>query len=168
MSIAAITLPQQLDDLRGEICQMLPPYEAEDWRQRFNDAADTNLQNVWPQFARWLLLDDEHGVYQYADTDERRNLIVRAAMGNVIDYDVIFSTVVSATGAGYAAAYSANRAAIYRSAYPAAYALYVAAHVSADRADLAAHSHATAHFAAGKPDAAKAQAAELIRLMEVA
>lgn len=166
MSNAVITLPRQLDDLRGEICQLLPPYEAEDWRQRFNGAADTNLHNVWPQFARWLLLDDEHGVYQYADTDERRNLIVRAAMGNTIDYDVIFSAAVSATGAGYAAAYSANSAAIYRAAYPAAYALYVAAHVSAGRADLAAHAHTTAHFAAGRTGAAKAQAEQLIRLME--
>ena len=166
MSLAANTLPQQLDDLRGEICQLLPPYEAEDWRQRFDDAAaDTDLSRVWDQFSRWLLLDDDLGVIQYADTDEQRNLIVRAANGCSVDYDVLFRAAVSAAAGGYAAAYSANPAEIYQGAYPVAYALYTAAHVNADRADLAANAHVVAHMAAWKYGAAQAQAAELIRLM---
>ena len=167
MSIAAATLPKQLDDLRGEIYRLLPPYEAESWQCRFDDAAaDTDLSRVWDQFSRWLLLDDNLGVIQYADTDEQRNLIVRAANGCRVDYDVIFGAAVSAVGGGYAAAYSANPAVIYKSAYPPAYALYTAAHVNADRTDLAAYAHAVAHMAAGRTDAVQAQAAELIRLME--
>ena len=166
MSIAAATLPKQLDDLRGEIYRLLPPYEAESWQCRFDDAAaDTDLSRVWDQFSRWLLLDDNLGVIQYADTDEQRNLIVRAANGCSIDYDVLFRAAVSAAAGGYAAAYSANPAEIYQGAYPVAYALYTAAHVNADRADLAANAHVVAHMAAWKYGAAQAQAAELIRLM---
>ena len=166
MSIAAATLPKQLDDLRGEIYRLLPPYEAESWQCRFDDtAADADLSRVWDQFSRWLLLDDDLGVIQYADTDEQRNLIVRAANGCRVDYDVLFRAAVSAAGGGYAAAYSANPAVIYKSAYPPAYALYTAAHVNADRADLAANAHVVAHMTAWKYGAAQAQAAELIRLM---
>ena len=166
MSIAAATLPPQLADLRGEIYRLLPPYEAESWQCRFDDAAaDTDLSRVWDQFSRWLLLDDNLGVIQYADTDEQRNLIVRAANGCSIDYDVLFRAAVSAAAGGYAAAYSANPAEIYQGAYPVAYALYTAAHVNADRADLAANAHVVAHMAAWKYGAAQAQAAELIRLM---
>ena len=166
--IIAAALPQQLADLRGEICQLLPPYEAEDWRQRFDDAAaDTDLSRVWDQFSRWLLLDDDLGVIQYADTDEQRSLITRAANGCSIDYDVLFRAAVSATAGGYAAAYSANRAEIYQGVYPVTYALYTAAHVNADRADLAANAYATAHFAAGRTDAAQAQAEQLLSLMRI-
>ena len=166
MSIAA-TLPKQLDDLRGEIYRLLPPYEAEDWRQRFDDAAEhADLHGVWPQFALWLLINNQYGVIQYARTERQHTLIANATIGGPIDCDAIFKAAVHATSAGYAAAYSDNSAAIRKSAYPAGYALYTAAHIAADRADLAATAHATAHFAAGRTDAAQAQAAELIRLME--
>ena len=168
MSIAATTLPPQLTDLRGEICQLLPPYEAESWRQQFDDAAEerADLHNVWPQFALWLLLDNEYGVIQYARTERQRTLIASATIGGPIDYDAIFKAAVHATSAGYAAAYSDNSVVIRKSAYPAGYALYTAAHIAADRADLAATAHATAHFAAGRTDFVQAQAAELIRLIE--
>ena len=97
MSIA-ISPTQQLTDLRDEICRLLPPYEAEDWRQRFDDtAADTDLSRVWDQFSRWLLLNEQMGVYQYAKTDEQRTLITRAAIGGTVDYDVLFRAAVSAT-----------------------------------------------------------------------
>ena len=168
MSIAAATLPPQLADLRGEIYRLLPPYEAESWQYRFDDtAADADLSRVWDQFSRWLLLDDNLGVIQYADTDEQRSLITRAANGCSIDYDVLFRAAVSATAGGYAAAYSANRAEIYQGVYPVTYALYTAAHVNADRADLAANAYATAHFAAGRTDAAQAQAEQLLSLMRI-
>ena len=168
MSIAAATLPPQLADLRGEIYRLLPPYEAESWQCRFDDtAADADLSRVWDQFSRWLLLDDNLGVIQYADTDEQRSLITRAANGCSIDYDVLFRAAVSATAGGYAAAYSANRAEIYQGVYPVTYALYTAAHVNADRADLAANAYATAHFAAGRTDAAQAQAEQLLSLMRI-
>ena len=168
MSLAATTLPPQLADLRGEIYRLLPPYEAESWQYRFDDtAADTDLSRVWDQFSRWLLLDDNLGVIQYADTDEQRSLITRAANGCSIDYDVLFRAAVSATAGGYAAAYSANRAEIYQGVYPVTYALYTAAHVNADRADLAANAYATAHFAAGRTDAAQAQAEQLLSLMRI-
>ena len=169
MSIAAATLPKQLDDLRGEIYRLLPPYEAESWQCRFDDAAaDTDLSRVWDQFSRWLLLDDNLGVIQYADTDEQRALISRAAIGGTVDYNVIFNAAVSATAGGYAAAYSANPAVIYKSAYPPAYALYTAAHVNADRADLAANAHAVAHMAAWRYGGAQAQAEQLLELMRSA
>ena len=168
MSLAATTLPQQLGDLRAEIYRLLPPYEAESWQYRFDDtAADADLSRVWDQFSRWLLLDDDLGVIQYADTDEQRSLITRAANGCSIDYDVLFRAAVSATAGGYAAAYSANRAEIYQGVYPVTYALYTAAHVNADRADLAANAYATAHFAAGRTDAAQAQAEQLLSLMRI-
>ena len=167
MSIA-ISPTQQLTDLRAEIYRLLPPYEAEDWRQRFDDtAADTDLSRVWDQFSRWLLLNEQMGVYQYAKTDEQRTLITRAAIGGTVDYDVFFGAAVSATAGGYAAAYSANRAEIYQGVYPVTYALYTAAHVNADRADLAANAYATAHFAAGRTDAAQAQAEQLLSLMRI-
>ena len=167
MSIA-ISPTQQLADLRGEIYRLLPPYEAESWQYRFDDtAADADLSRVWDQFSRWLLLDDNLGVIQYADTDEQRSLITRAANGCSIDYDVLFRAAVSATAGGYAAAYSANRAEIYQGVYPVTYALYTAAHVNADRADLAANAYATAHFAAGRTDAAQAQAEQLLSLMRI-
>ena len=166
MSLAVTTLPKQLDDLRGEIYRLLPPYEAERWQCRFDDtAADADLSRVWDQFSRWLLLDDDLGVIQYADTDEQRALITRAANGCSIDYDVLFRAAVSATAGGYAAAYSANPAVIYKSAYPPAYALYTAARVNADRADLAANAHVVAHMAAWKYGAAQSQAEQLIKLM---
>ncbi|MCB1718427.1 MAG: hypothetical protein KDK05_25110 [Candidatus Competibacteraceae bacterium] len=166
MSIAAATLPPQLADLRGEIYRLLPPYEAESWQYRFDDtAADADLSRVWDQFSRWLLLDDNLGVIQYADTDEQRSLITRAANGCSIDYDVLFRAAVSATAGGYAAAYSANRAEIYQDVYPVTYALYTAAHVSADRADLAANAHVVAHMTAWKYGAAQAQAEQLLSLM---
>ena len=169
MSIAAATLPPQLADLRGEIYRLLPPYEAESWQSRFDDtAADTDLSRVWDQFSRWLLLDDNLGVIQYADTDEQRALISRAAIGGTVDYNVIFNAAVSATAGGYAAAYSANPAVIYKSAYPPAYALYTAAHVNADRADLAANAHAVAHMAAWRYGGAQAQAEQLLSLMRSA
>ena len=166
MSIAAATLPPQLADLRAEIYRLLPPYEAEDWRQRFDDtAADTDLSRVWDQFSRWLLLNEQMGVYQYAKTDEQRTLITRAAIGGTVDYDVLFRAAVSATAGGYAAAYSANRAEIYQDVYPVTYALYTAAHVSAAQADLAANAHVVAHMAAWKYGAAQAQAKQLLSLM---
>ena len=169
MSLAVTILPKQLDGLRAEICQLLPPYEAEDWRQRFDDAAaDTDLSRVWDQFSRWLLLDEQMGVYQYAKTDEQRTLITRAAIGGTVDYDVLFRAAVSATAGGYAAAYSASRAEIYQDVYPVTYALYTAAHVSADRADLAANAHVVAHMAAWRYGGAQAQAEKLIDLLEVA
>ena len=169
MSIATTTLPQQLADLRGEICQLLPPYEAESWRQQFDDAAESaDLHNVWPQFALWLLIDNQYGVIQYAKTDEQRTLITRAAIGGTVDYDVLFRAAVSATAGGYAAAYNANPAVIYKSAYPPAYALYTAAHVNADRADLAANAHAVAHMAAWRYGGAQAQAEQLLSLMRSA
>ena len=165
MSIA-ISPTQQLTDLRAEIYRLLPPYEAEDWRQRFDDtAADTDLSRVWDQFSRWLLLNEQMGVYQYAKTDEQRTLITRAAIGGTVDYDVLFRAAVSATAGGYAAAYNANPAVIYKSAYPPAYALYTAAHVNADRADLAANAHAVAHMAAWRYGGAQAQAEQLLELM---
>ena len=165
MSIA-ISPTQQLTDLRAEIYRLLPPYEAEDWRQRFDDtSADADLFRVWDRFSRWLLLDDDLGVIQYAQTDEQRSLITRAANGCSVDFDVIFGAAVSATAGGYAAAYSANPVDICKSAYPVAYALYVAAHVNADRADLAVNAHAVAHMAAWKYGAVQAQAEQLLSLM---
>ena len=169
MSIAATTLPKQLDDLRAEISRLLPAYDAAFWLAEFDDAAaDTDLSRVWDRFSRWLLLDDDLGVIQYADTDEQRNLIVRAANGCRVDYDVLFRAAVSAAGGGYAAAYSANPAVIYKSAYPPAYALYTAAHVSAAQADLAANAHVVAHMTAWKYGAVQAQAEQLLSLMRSA
>ena len=90
MSIAISPTRQLLTCARRK-CRLLPPYEAEDWRQRFDDtAADTDLSRVWDQFGRWLLLNEQMGVYQYAKTDEQRTLITRAAIGGTVDYDVLF------------------------------------------------------------------------------
>ena len=165
----AVTQPpliRQLADLRDEISRLLPAYDAALWLTKFDDAAvDAEQCRVWDRFSRWLLLDDDLGVIQYAKTDEQRSLITRAAIGRTVDYNVIFNAAVSAATGGYAAAYSPNPAAIYKAAYPVAYALYTAAHASADRADLAVNAHATAHFAAGRIDAVQAQAEQLLELM---
>lgn len=163
-----IQLPRQLTDLRDEISKLLPGCESVRWLERFDTSADADLPRVWDRFSRWLLLDDDLGVIQYAKTDEQRSLITRAAIGGIVDYNVIFNAAVSATAGGYAAAYSANPAEIYQGAYPVAYALYTAAHVNADRADLAANAHAVAHMAALKNGAVQAQAEQLLSLMRSA
>lgn len=164
MSLAVTTLPKQLDDLRGEIYRLLPPYEAERWQCRFDDtAADADLSRVWDQFSRWLLLDDDLGVIQYARTDDNRDFIHRAKSA---EHDAIYMAAIRTTADGYAAAYGADPSTVYRcSAYPEGFALYTAAHINADRADWAVNAHAIANMAAGKTGVIWFQAEHLLKVL---
>ena len=163
--MSTLTIPSALIDARDEISLLLPALDAHIWLAQFNEAADGDLSHVWPMFGRWLLLDAEHGVIQYAETEQQRALINNAAAGNAINCNLIFGAVARATGAGYAAAYSANPAAIHSAVYPTAYALYTAAHVAQGSATNAVIAHATTHMAAGKSSAVQAQAEQLLSLM---
>lgn len=54
---------------------------AKTWPQEFLAAipVGADLTQVWPQYAVWLLVDEKHGIIQYANSDQSRAAIQKVA-----------------------------------------------------------------------------------------
>ena len=76
-------IPVELAKLEDGIFEGLAKSDAMDWPEMFLGAipVGADLALVWPRFAHWLLVDDEHGVIQYAGSHER----ARSAIQGVAD-----------------------------------------------------------------------------------
>ena len=156
-------IPQILARLEDGIFENLPNDLAKKWPIRFIKAIKpgADLSTAWPKFAVFLLIDSQHGVLQYAQTDEQKSAIQKVAdlysesnrlimsreWRNAADY--------AARAADYAAAYAARAAACAARA-----AACAARAVDAARAaDAAARAAACAARAARAADYAAADAA---------
>jgi hypothetical protein len=69
--------PEVLKNLIVKIADGLSFNFAMDWISKLKQAVilEKDYSKIWPNFAIWLLTDKEHGVLQYAKTDEQRKSI---------------------------------------------------------------------------------------------
>ena len=74
-------IPEVLAYLEDNIFEWLPNDGAKEWPMRFIRviSVGVDLHKVWPQFAVFLLTDPEHGVLQYAKTDNHKQIIQKVA-----------------------------------------------------------------------------------------
>jgi hypothetical protein len=178
-------IPLVLIHLQDRVFEGLPRELALDWPVRFASAIKTgaDLTLVWPRFARWLLVDPEHGVIRFAETAG-----VRAAIDRVAELHALalagnppseqdWAAARGAAGAAWAACWAARAT---RSAAWAAWAAWWAAEEEAAAvraAEVVARAEAAgAARAAGAATWAAARAAraahydlmatKLIQLME--
>ena len=70
-------IPAYLAWIEDDIFGGLPYHLAKEWPLRFIRAipVGADLSKVWPKLAVFLLTDQEHGVLQYAQTDEQKEII---------------------------------------------------------------------------------------------
>jgi hypothetical protein len=166
-------IPRVLARLEDGIFEDLPNKLAKSWPRRFLSAINpgADLTKVWPQFAVWLLSDEEHGVIKFARTDEQRESIQAVAdlymyqlEGFIIDANdwmqarneayAAAAAHVTAAYAAYAADAAAADAAAAAHATAAAYAAYAAA------------ADATDAYAAARQEARVIQSEKLLELLK--
>ena len=163
-------IPVELARLEDGIFEGLARSDAMDWPEAFLDAipVGADLSLVWPRFAHWLLVDDEHGVIQYAGSHEGArtaiqgvaDLFARRIAGN----DPTTEEWAAARAALGDAACAAEWAALGDAACAAARAAEWAAEWAVARAARAARAAAGA--AAG--DVARAAAGDAARAARAA
>ena len=70
-------IPEPLAHLEDNIFERLQNNTAKIWPLRFIRAISvgSDLSNDWPKFVAFILTDPEHGVLQYAQTDEQKEII---------------------------------------------------------------------------------------------
>lgn len=156
-------IPRILARLEDGIFENLPNERAKEWPEQFLDAVPVgaDLCSVWPQFAVWMLIDEQWGVLQFAKTNKTKKLILAVAKfyqegkyAKPEHYDEIRKIRAAAADATDAAAYAAAAA-------DAAYA--------ADAADAAAYAAAVAAYAAAARNKWRiAQADKLLELLREA
>ena len=175
-------IPRVLARLEDGIFEGLPIEDAKTWPLRFVDAIrpGADLSMVWPRFAVWLLVDNEHGVVKFASEKSKiaieavADLYSRQIAGETVTRDQ-FDQAARYAAAAYAAAYAAADAADAAYAYAAADA--AAAYAAADAA-AAAYAAADAAAARGganaaervsvREDARRIQASKLLELLAAA
>jgi hypothetical protein len=120
-------IPIILARLEDGIFEGLPLSRAKIWPEEFLNSINvgSDLSDVWPKFAIWLLTDKDHGVLQYAKNDTQKKSIQTIA-----DYYSRYKEITKKQW--IAAAYSVSAAADADS-----YAAYAAASAAA-AADAAA------------------------------
>ena len=118
-------IPRILARLEDCIFESLPNDLSKAWPERFLKAIKpgADISNVWPQFAVWMLTDDEWGVIKFARTDAQRESIQTISdmylfklEGAEIDADD-WREAGTAASAAAAAAYASY---VYTAAYAAA------------------------------------------------
>ena len=74
-------IPRQLALLEDAIFEGLPEPTHLEWPERFLNAitVSADLRGVHHQFTIWLLLDEQHGVIRFVETDGARTLMRRIA-----------------------------------------------------------------------------------------
>lgn len=67
-------VPKELYELEDEIFEGLPNELSKEWPIRFDSALKEgkDYTKVWHKFAVWLLVDDGHGIIQYADEEGKK------------------------------------------------------------------------------------------------
>jgi len=169
-------VPLILAWLEDKIFESLDNGRAKEWPLQFLQAipVGADLFNVWPQFAVWLLVDEQWGVLQFAEADRTQKAIAAVAefyksgkFGKREHYDEISKireTAADAAGAAADAAWAATgdvwaAAGAARAAWAAgAAARAAAAAAAAGAADAAGAAGAAAAAAAAAADAAGAAA----------
>jgi hypothetical protein len=70
-------IPRILARLEDGIFESLKNGRAKEWPLQFLEAipVGADLSNIWPQFAVWLLIDEQWGVLQFAKTDRTKEAI---------------------------------------------------------------------------------------------
>ena len=118
-------IPRQLALLEDAIFEGLPEPKHLEWPERFLSVIQVgaDLSVVHHQFTVWLLLDEQHGVIRFLETDEERalmrriaNLHERSMEGNRPSEDE--------WDAAWAAAWAAARDAAWDAAWAAAWAAH--------------------------------------------
>src|ERR1019366_7741969 len=76
-------IPGQLAHLEDTIFESLPDELAQAWPERFMGAigVGADLEEVWPRFAVWLMVDERWGVFGATDDEEVRAICRRVADG---------------------------------------------------------------------------------------
>ncbi len=149
-------IPMLLARLEDSLFENLPNRLAQTWPERFLTAPriGAELDAVWPKFARWLMIDPEHGVLNYVSEkymDIRRSInIVADLYSNGWPSAARADTANSAANAAYSAAAAAFSA--------AAAAANSAAAAAANSAADAAYSAAAATYSAAAAYSADADA----------
>ena len=164
-------IPTILARLEDGIFECLPLNQAKLWPEKFLEAINigSDLSEIWPKFARWLLIDEEFSVIQYAKNDDQKKSIqtiadyylihkeiteqqwrdaAYAAYAAYATYaaddadadDAAYAAAAYAADAAYAAAAAATYATYAAAATYATYAAY-AAYAAADDADDAVENH---------------------------
>ncbi len=75
-------IPAQLAALEDGIFEALPEEKAMQWPLRFANAIQTgaDLSNVWPQFAAWMMLDDEWGLIKLDLPEDVAEIVTRVGL----------------------------------------------------------------------------------------
>ena len=136
-------VPEVLARIEDCIFEGLRIEDAKEWALRFANAIPpkTDLIGVYPKFQQFILVDPEHGVIRFSETDEQRQVIQDcAALFN--DYPNIDRE--QAKAAKDAAAYAAAAAAAYAAADVADCDAADAAYAATDGAACAAADGADA------------------------
>jgi hypothetical protein len=182
-------IPRILARLEDGIFENLQNGRAKDWPIQFLSVipVSSDLSNIWPQFAVWMLIDEKWGVLQFAKTDEQKEAIkgvakfyqegkyakkeyynelekLRSNARRIRAAYVADAAATAADAAAYVAdaAATAADAAAYAADAAAAYAAAAAAYAT-DAATAAAYAAADAAATAAAATAAAAAAAAAAR-----
>ncbi len=173
-------IPQTLARLEDGIFESLPNDRAKIWPAEFLSSikVGSDLSNVWPKFAIWLLVDEIHGVLQYANTQQSKNVIQEIANGYANHKSITHREWLIMKDAVYAIAAATDYAAAAYAAYAVyAAAIYAAGAAAADYAVDACAAAAAAYAAYSAVDYAAdvsrnkhriAQADKLLELLMAA
>jgi len=170
-------IPRILARLEDGIFEGLPIEDAKTWPLRFARAIrpGADLSLVWPKFAVWLLVDKDHGVVKFAKENGRlaieavAALYARVIAGETVTREEFSKAAAAAYAAAYAYAAAAADAAAAAAAYAdAAYADAAAAYAAAAYAYAYARGASSAERRRVREDARRAQADQLIALLEAA
>jgi hypothetical protein len=167
-------IPRILARLEDGIFESLPDDLHLTWPERFISATPVNadLSLVWPQFAHWMLVDQEFGVIQFTKRENTRKAITDIADkyqrwaqtgANPLKYG---DWMKLRRDAAYAAAAYAADAAAAAAAY-AAYAAAAAAYAADAAAAAAAYAAAYAADAAAAAIRGKWRVAQSEKLLEL-
>ena len=174
-------IPVELGKLEDEIFESLRRVEAMKWPEAFLEAipVGADLSLVWPRFAHWLLVDDEHGVIQYAGSHKGArtaiqgvaDLFARRIAGNDPTTEEWAAARAAAGAAARAASWGASWAAPLAAAgaaWSAVWAAPLAAARAARVAARAAAGDAAGVAGAAGADAFKSQSTRLLQLLREA
>lgn len=131
-------IPRILARLEDGIFENLSVDRAKIWPEEFLSAikVGSDLSDVWPQFAMWLLIDEKYGALQYVKTDKQKK-----AIQTISDYFKVYSKVTLRQW--MAASDAASDANLFND--NASYAIYyVAAHAVIDASRATADAYADA------------------------
>ncbi len=166
-------IPEVIALLEDSIFEGLPIDKAKKWPLRFANAVPvkTDLSGVWPKFAIALMIDPDHGVINYAQTEDQGSVIRRCAdlytkfpnvdksEARLIRKDAAAAYAVDAAASGAAVGYTAV-------GYTAATAATADAVYAAYAADAAAAAYAYASSGAAKQNHHEWMADKLIEILE--